>query len=124
MKPDPKSPLTWMEQLWLWIIIKDIGKMNQTQVLALVRQVLMFAGAFLTTKGYLSAEQVGGLGLLLTQVGGPLLTVVPIIWSLFVHTKAATVARAADIVPIAPQAQREAGVASPVLVPTNPKIQS
>lgn len=94
---------------------------NQTQILGIVRMLMMALGSFLVTKGFLSSDQVAGLTTSLIQIIGPILMVAPTIWSLFVHTKAATVARAADIVPISASVQASAGVKDPVLVPSNPK---
>lgn len=87
---------------------------NQDQIQSLVRQVLIFASAYAVGSGWLTNEQA-------LQVITYIVPLGMVVWGLFVHRKAATVARAADIVPIPAAVQAGAGVASPVLVPTRPK---
>ncbi len=96
--------------------------MNQMQLLSALRMALSFGGGILVTFGYLSSEQLTGITSALTQIIGPLAALASIAWGIYTHTKAATVARAADIVPIDSAAQRSAGIIHPQLVPTNPKV--
>lgn len=102
--------------------------MNKDQIWAMIRWGLTFVGGILVTKGYLTSADlnvvISDAGRIFTSVAemlGPLAAATTIISSLIIHTKAATVARAADIVPIPASTQKSAGVTTPVLVPTRPK---
>lgn len=64
--------------------------MNQEQVSAVVRWVIAVLpgsalGVYAISKGWISASQI-------ELIGGALTAVVPLVWSLFVHTKSNTVA--------------------------------
>lgn len=87
--------------------------MNQNQVLSFVRWLLTVGGSVAVGRGLLTADQ-------LTWIGGAAAALIPLAWSMFVHTQAATVKSAADIVQIAPATQKAAGVKDPVLVPSKP----
>lgn len=102
--------------------------MNRDQIWAVIRWVLTFGGGILVAKGYLSApdlstaiSEAGKIFVSVSEILGPITAIIGITSSMIVHTKAATVARAAEIVPIPSSVQRTAGVTSPVPVPTRPK---
>lgn len=88
---------------------------NQDQIQSLIRQVLLVGSTYVISKGWLDQSTVT---MLLPYVVG----LVPVLWGLIIHRKAATVARAADIVPIPKDVQKSAGVTVPVLVPSRPKV--
>ena len=96
--------------------------MNKNQIWSVLRMALSFGGGILVTFGYLTTEQLNTLVTAIGEILGPLSTISALGWGLYTHTKAATVAKAADIVPIDPSAQRAVGITQPQLVPTNPKV--
>ncbi len=87
---------------------------NQDQIQGIARWGVSVAAGYVIGKGWLTQEQV--LDFLPYVMG-----LAPLIWGLFVHKKAATVARAADIVPITAASQASVGITQPQLVPTSPK---
>jgi hypothetical protein len=91
--------------------------LNRDQILSAVRSILIALFTFAVAKDWISADTAVNLGALVVPIGIA-------IWGLFDKTKAATVAKAADIVPIPKAAQIAAGVPPEkvVTVPTNPKV--
>ncbi len=98
--------------------------MNMNQVWSIVRMALAFGGGILVTFGYLTATQLSTVITSLSELLGPLSAIASLAWGLYTHTKAQTVAKAADIVPIPASIQASAGVTAPVLVPSNPVVKS
>lgn len=80
---------------------------NQAQVLSAVRWVIAFGGGIAVGKGWITNEQ-------LAMIIAAAVAVVPLIWSLFVHTKSNTVATAAAIVPVPASSQVAVGITKPV----------
>jgi hypothetical protein len=68
---------------------------NQDQLLSALRWVLTALGSFLTTNGTVSASTW-------QQVSGIILTLAPLVWSLFVHTQVQTALAAAAIPGVEP----------------------
>lgn len=68
---------------------------NQDQVMSFVRWALTALGTILTTNGTVSAS-------VWQQVSGIILMIFPFVWSMFVHTQAATVMKAAAIPGVEP----------------------
>jgi len=91
---------------------------NQTQLLATVRTVLMFLAG--TSAGSAIAHALGITldASTVTVLAGIIVGLATWAWSLATHTKAATVARAADIVPISAGAQNQVGIMNPQTIPT------
>jgi hypothetical protein len=83
---------------------------NVTQIWSVIRALLLFGGGILVTKGYLTSDQLTTLVADIAEIVGPIAAIIAIVWGLMVHTKAATVKRAADIVPIPPLVQAQAGI--------------
>jgi hypothetical protein len=88
---------------------------NQDQILSAVRSIVIALTSFAVGKGWISNDVAANIALLVIPLGLA-------IWGIIDKTKAATVAKAADIVPIDASAQRSAGITAPQLVPTNPKV--
>lgn len=88
--------------------------MNTAMILSLVRAVMQIAGAL--GVGILSQTQSDAIITVLPGV----LNAIATVWGAFASTKAAIVAKAADIVPIPVHEQVKAGVTKPVVVPSNP----
>ncbi len=83
---------------------------------------LAFGGGILVTFGFLTPAQLNSAITSIGEIVGPLSSLAALVWGLYTHTKQATVAKAADIVPIDASAQRSVGITQPQLVPTNPKV--
>lgn len=88
---------------------------NQNQILSFIRQLLTFFGGVAVARGWITADN-------LPEIVGAIITIGSVAWSFFSHTKAATVAKAADIVTISAAAQQSVGITAPQLTPTSPKI--
>lgn len=96
---------------------------NKDQILSVVRMLLQWFAA--TTAGVALFKAIGiqpdpGT---LAVVAGIIAGVIAFVWSLIDKTKAATVAKAADIVPITANAQAQVGIDpnNAQTIPTNPK---
>ncbi len=87
---------------------------NQDQILSAIRSIVIALTSFAVGKGWISDDVAANIALLVIPLGLA-------IWGILDKTKAATVAKAADIVPIDSSAQRSVGIVQPQLVPTNPK---
>lgn len=96
--------------------------MNINQILSALRDVAKYVGAG-TAGGFIihnwfgidpaqMSSAIAGLGAIIAFAAT--------IWSQFDKTKASTVVQAADIVQIPAAVQKQAGVAKPIYVPTNP----
>ncbi len=95
---------------------------NQNQMWSVLRMALSFGGGILVTFGYLTSQQLSTIIQSLSELLGPLAVIASTAWGLYTHTKAQTVAKAADIVPIDSHSQRSVGITEPQLVPTSPKV--
>lgn len=87
---------------------------NKDQILSAIRNILSAFMGFAIAKGWISSDTATNLLALVIPVG-------IVIWGMFDKTKAATVAKAADIVPIPANVQAQVGIANPQTIPTNPK---
>ena len=92
---------------------------NTDQIQSLVRAVLVIAGTILTTKGLVGTADW-------TTYSGAVLTIAPIVWSMFAHTDSAKLA-AVEAMPsvakitVSPIAS-ETTVAAIAADPTRPKV--
>lgn len=93
---------------------------NQMQLLSTVRTVLMFLAG--TTAGTAAFHAIGVTPDTTTigVIAGIVVGIGTYVWSLISHTKQATVARAADIVPVSAAAQASVGITQPQTIPSNP----
>ncbi len=87
---------------------------NQDQILSAVRSIVIALTSFAVGKGWITEDLAGNIALLVIPLGLA-------IWGIIDKTKASTVAKAADIVPIGGAEQRSVGIVQPQLVPSNPK---
>jgi hypothetical protein len=91
---------------------------NTDQILSLVRAILVIVGTILTTKGIVGTADW-------TTYSGAIITIVPIVWSMFVHTDSAKLA-AVEAMPdvakiiVTPNAVDGAGAAA--ADPDRPKV--
>lgn len=88
--------------------------LNQDQVLSAIRSLLIALFTFAVGKGWISTDTATNLAALVIPLGLA-------IWGLTEKTKAATVAKAADIVKIPVEEQAKVGITNPKVVPSNPK---
>ena len=84
---------------------------NQNQILSAIRSVLIALCTFAVAKGWISSNDAANAAALVIPLGLA-------IWGILDKTKAATVAKAADIVPISSEAQKSVGIVVPQLAPT------
>lgn len=68
--------------------------MNQEQVMGLIRQALPWAGGYLVTKGYFTAEQMNDLSGQVLVAAGAVMTLGSAAWSFRSKTDSAIVAKA------------------------------
>lgn len=87
---------------------------NKDQILSAVRTLLATVLGYAAGNGWISPDLAGTL----LTLG---MALIPLVWGMVDKTKANLVAKAADIVPIPPEAQKQVGIVSPQLTPTNPK---
>lgn len=77
---------------------------NQAQVLGAVRWLIAFGGGYAVGNGYITADQ-------LVLIGGAAAAVVPLVWSLFVHSDAGAISAAKVVI----DKDQTAKVALPVI---------
>lgn len=87
---------------------------NKDQILSSIRSLLIALFAYAVGKNWISNDTATNLAALVIPLGLA-------IWGIYDKTKAATVAKAADIVPISAAAQAKVGITEPQTTPTNPK---
>lgn len=80
---------------------------NQQQVLSAVRWLIAFVGGIAVGKGWITSEQ-------LVMITAAAISLVPLIWSFFVHKQSNAVATAAKIVPVPVASQEAVGITKPV----------
>lgn len=89
---------------------------NKDQFMSALRSVVIAVTTFAVGKGWISTDVATNIGLCAVPLALA-------IWGMADKTKAATVAKAADIVPISANAQAQVGIDpnNAVTIPTNPK---
>jgi len=93
--------------------------LNRDQILSAVRSILIALFTFAVGKGWISTDTAANLAALIIPIGIA-------VWGLFDKTKANTVAKAADIVPIPVASQIAVGIPPDKVqaIPSNPKVQT
>jgi hypothetical protein len=96
--------------------------MNQDQLLGLLRNLISVGGGYAIGRGWLNGEQV-------TLLGGLVGTLVPLLWTVFVHTDSAKIAAASALpdvakIIVAPTAPTDSAAAVAARDSSQPKVST
>lgn len=94
--------------------------MTADQLMGLVRQVLPLLGGLAIGLGWLTADQVGKITQLVLQIGGPLITLIGVIWAFVANSKASILTSAANMPEVKKIVLEPSAPEAPTLSQTTP----